>query len=209
LGDSKVSYQHSKETPIHGTGQGSCASPAILLFVSSVLMTILQKNAFGMEIADVKYYKAKLHQLIEACVDDTSIFTNDKNNNINKLKQTLQHDGTWWAGLLESSGGKPELQKCFYYILIWKWSKNVDPVPELIADQTKSSGDIKISLNEYTGEKVYLEQKEAYDSHKTLGTMKSIIGDEGNHIKFLKEKSKKLGELTKASQFNRRQSRKA
>jgi hypothetical protein len=29
LGDSSQTYQHSNETPIHGTGQGSCASPAI------------------------------------------------------------------------------------------------------------------------------------------------------------------------------------
>jgi hypothetical protein len=29
LGDSTTSYCHTKEKPIHGTGQGSCASPAI------------------------------------------------------------------------------------------------------------------------------------------------------------------------------------
>jgi hypothetical protein len=41
IGDSKRHYSHSKETPIHGTGQGSCASPAIwLLVVSSLLMAV-------------------------------------------------------------------------------------------------------------------------------------------------------------------------
>jgi hypothetical protein len=35
IGDSKRTYQHSEENPIHGTGQGSCASPAIWLLISS------------------------------------------------------------------------------------------------------------------------------------------------------------------------------
>jgi hypothetical protein len=37
LGESFTSYQNSTTTPIHGTGQGSCASPAIWLMVSSFL----------------------------------------------------------------------------------------------------------------------------------------------------------------------------
>jgi hypothetical protein len=41
IGDSKKSYSNSSKTPIHGTGQGSCASPAIWLLVSSLLMDCL------------------------------------------------------------------------------------------------------------------------------------------------------------------------
>jgi hypothetical protein len=48
LGDSKISYSHSETTPIHGTGQGSCASPAIWLLVSSLLMDCLFKIWHGM-----------------------------------------------------------------------------------------------------------------------------------------------------------------
>jgi hypothetical protein len=40
LGDSQESYQHSATTPIHGTGQGSCASPALWLMESSFMMDI-------------------------------------------------------------------------------------------------------------------------------------------------------------------------
>jgi hypothetical protein len=35
LGDSSEKYQHTVDTPIHGTGQGSCASPALWLMTSS------------------------------------------------------------------------------------------------------------------------------------------------------------------------------
>jgi hypothetical protein len=41
LGESTQTDQYITETPIHGTGQGSCASPAIWLLVSSILIDCL------------------------------------------------------------------------------------------------------------------------------------------------------------------------
>jgi Reverse transcriptase (RNA-dependent DNA polymerase) len=114
LGDSSRTYQHTDSEPIHGTGQGSCASPAIWLLASSFLMHILQKVANGMKIHDVLKENDNILQLIMAFVDDTSIFTNDNEQDTKTLKQKHQEDGLWWAGLLESSGGKLELSKCFY-----------------------------------------------------------------------------------------------
>jgi hypothetical protein len=45
LGDSERTYKNTKESPINGTGQESCSSPAIWLMVSSFVMDILQANA--------------------------------------------------------------------------------------------------------------------------------------------------------------------
>jgi hypothetical protein len=108
LGDSIRPYQHSSETPIHGTGQGSCASPALWLLVSSFLMNLLAKVANGMKIDNIVKDKKSILQLILAFVDDTSIFTNDDSDDIKELKKKLQQDGIWWTGLLESSGGMLE-----------------------------------------------------------------------------------------------------
>lgn len=119
--DSQRAYRHSASTPIHGTGQGSCASPAIWLLVCSSLMDCLSKLGFGMTLNDV-IGKRTLRQLIEGFVDDTSLFTNllrtsiDRND-IELLTTRLQHDMIAWKELLEASGGKLELTKCFYYIL--------------------------------------------------------------------------------------------
>jgi hypothetical protein len=52
LGDSKKLYYHSKNSPIHGMGQGSCASPALWLLISSTLMNCLAELASGMTMTD-------------------------------------------------------------------------------------------------------------------------------------------------------------
>jgi hypothetical protein len=54
LGESKDIYQHSATTPIHGTGQGSCASPAIWLLISSILIDCLSTLGGGMTMTDVQ-----------------------------------------------------------------------------------------------------------------------------------------------------------
>jgi hypothetical protein len=57
LGDSTKCYSHSATTPVHGTGQGSCASPCIWLLISSILMECLEKTSTGMTMVDVDRVK--------------------------------------------------------------------------------------------------------------------------------------------------------
>jgi hypothetical protein len=54
LGDSIRTYQHLKTTPIHGTGQGTCASPAIWLLIRSILMDCLSELGGGIMMRDVQ-----------------------------------------------------------------------------------------------------------------------------------------------------------
>jgi hypothetical protein len=41
----------------------------------------------------------------------------------------------FWKELLEASGGKLELPKCFYYILAWKFDLKGNPLPVMISEQ--------------------------------------------------------------------------
>jgi hypothetical protein len=75
LGDSSQTYQHSNETPIHGTGQGNCASLAIWLLISSILMDCLSELGGGMTMVDVSTNNS-IQQWIDGFVDDTSLFAN-------------------------------------------------------------------------------------------------------------------------------------
>jgi hypothetical protein len=116
LGDSIRTYQHSKTTPIHVNGQGSCASPAIWLLISSIVMECLSKLRGGMTMIDVQDNNS-LQQWIDGLVDDTSIFTNNIQINhysdLTDLAEQLTKDIINWKELLEASGVKLELSKCF------------------------------------------------------------------------------------------------
>lgn len=86
-------------------------------------MDCYSQKANGMILRPIGKDQQSTHQWIEGFVDDTSLFCNDNegNKNIQKLINHLQADANLWANLLAATGGNLELQKCFYYILAWKF----------------------------------------------------------------------------------------
>lgn len=110
IGNSTNTYQHSELTPIHGTGQGSCASPLIWLMISSILMDCLAQIGGGMTMQDV-IDEQLIQQWIDGFVDDTSIFSSllsGTQDSISQLQAKLCRDMTKWKELLEASRGKLE-----------------------------------------------------------------------------------------------------
>ena len=208
LGDSKKHYQHSDSTPIHGTGQGSCASPALWLLISSILMDCLSELGGGMTINDVNSQKS-IMQWIDGFVDDTSLFVNllktgNDPNDIQALHKHLKEDMIIWMELLEASGGKLELSKCFYYVLSWKFDAEGKAIATTIREQRKVSEEIKIQTCDSMFP-VTIKQKEVEDAHKTLGCYKTIEGNEKVEVKFLKGKSDKYGVSVKNATFSRKE----
>lgn len=145
LGISKSFYQRSNESPVHGSGQGSCASPALWLLISSILMDCLTSAAIGLSIQDVNKLTI-IKQWIEGFVDDTSLFTSlePHESNLCKLVANLNHDTQLWAELLEATGGKLELSKCFYCVLQWKFNDFGEPIPTTISKQRNTTNPITI-----------------------------------------------------------------
>jgi hypothetical protein len=207
-------YQHTAKTPIHGTGQGSCASPAIWLLISCILMDIYKEKAHGMNIYDVIKESPTICQYIEAFVDDASSFTNTEFENkcIKLLLKYMKEDGYLWTKLLEASGGKLELSKCFYYLLTWQWDRKGNAIPSDKSEQKKLQNAIymhstqqqETSLNN----ELDIKQKDINISHKTLGATKNITGNEQDQFIYLLEKSNKIGVRASNAQFNRRQATK-
>jgi hypothetical protein len=97
-----------------------------------------------------------------------------------------------WKDLLETSGGKLELKKCFYYILTWKFDGRGNPIPTTIAEQREIVDQIQINDASSTSP-IAIEQKEVITEHKTLGCFKSIIGIASEEMKYLKTNSDILG----------------
>lgn len=205
LGDSKRVYQHSTDTPVHGTGQGSCASPCLWLIISSILMDCLEKGASGMTMTDITRLQT-IRQWIEGFVDDTSLFTNleDPHADILTLGVQLQKDTQLWAELLQASGGKLELSKCFYYLLAWKFNKEGDPTPMTMAEIPHTP----IQVYDKDAQKlVKIDQMEVIDAHRTLGVYKTVVGQEKCHYDYLQEKSDKYATTTAVARLTRRQAR--
>jgi Reverse transcriptase (RNA-dependent DNA polymerase) len=210
LGESKYYYSHSTETPIHGTGQGSCASPAIWLLISSFIMDALERQANGMTMEDITITADTVIEWINGFVDDTSIFTNNnyENQNLTQLKRRLEYDGNKWANLLQATGGKLELNKCFFYLLTWKCDVNGKATPQTIQEQIQQDN-TPITIKDIDGTFVNLKQIEVNKSHKTLGVYKCIHGEEIDHLRVLAGKNKEFIRKAWNGQINRRMARRA
>jgi hypothetical protein len=90
-----------------------------------------------------------------------------------------------WKDLLETSSGKFELKKCFYYILNWRFDEQGNPIPTMIAEQRNVLDQIHIS-DSSSSTLTAIEQKEMTTEHKTLGCFKSITGTAKAEMKYLK-----------------------
>jgi hypothetical protein len=205
IGISDESYQHTTETPIHGSGQGSCASPTLWLLISSLLMRILESRAKGMTMQDIIKDNKEIISAIDGFVDDTSLFTNlllhltDPQQEIDNLQQATQI----WSELLEASGGKLELSKCFYYALIWTFNKDGDPIPTTI-DEQQAMGIKQIKIvDRATGQVHPIAQKECEEPHKTLGVHKNIIGKDAKQYNELLTKSNNMAYLASTAEMSR------
>jgi hypothetical protein len=207
LGESSRTYQHSNNTPIHGTGQGSCASPAIWLLISSILMDCLSEIGGGMIMQDVNGISS-IQQWIDGFVDDTSLFTNvtchNDNHCIIQSCNQLRSDMIIWNDLLEASGGKLELSKCFYYILSWQFDNDGNGIPMTIAEQ-RDQNVTPIQIKTTYQSEVTIQQKEVHQAHKTLGCYKAIDGNEKEQIQYLSNKSKQYGRKIHTAGLTRKQ----
>jgi hypothetical protein len=210
IGESKRYYQHSATTPVHGTGQGSCASPALWLIISSILMDCLAQLGQGMTMQEILGDRT-LQQWIDGFVDDTSLFTNllgliGDPNDVRLLTEKLRQDMLFWKELLEASGEKLELHKCFYYILAWKFDSKGHSTPMTITEQRHIVD--QITIPESTANSpILISQKEVFTGHKILGCHKSVIGNEDNKIQYLRTVSDNRGYCIKNKPFTRKQTR--
>jgi len=75
-GISSKSYQHGKDFPIHGTGQGSGNSPALWLLMSATLFDVYDEKAYGATFQDPSGY-VKVKATITGFVDDTNSCVNE------------------------------------------------------------------------------------------------------------------------------------
>jgi hypothetical protein len=197
LGPSNLSYKHSEITPIHGTGQGSCASPAVWVHISSTLMDIHKEKAFGFEAHSVKKnYTIKIFN--QGFVDDTSLPVNG-GANITALRNRLNHDAQRWSNLLYSTGGLLELSKCLYYLTTYKFDTTGHTIAYTPDHQAITLHNLSTDTHHI------IDHRDVNESHKTLGCQKTLNGDINAQLTDLKTKSLKWKLTFQKSNFNRQE----
>jgi hypothetical protein len=140
-----------------------------------------------------------LRQLVDGFVDDMSLFANllgtiIECNDIEQLTSRLKYDMIAWKEVLEASGGKLELTKCFYYILTWKFDNKGNPIATTVTEQRESTQQISIT-DTFTNDTITIQQKEVGEAHKTLGCFKCIVRNEAAEILYLKTRSDALANM--------------
>ena len=78
----------------------------------------------------------------------------------------MEEAAQYWEQLLDATGGKLELPKCFYYILRWNFNKEGEAS---LATKEEIPYEIKLTQSQ-SGEECTIEQKDCREAHKTLGS---------------------------------------
>ena len=86
-----------------------------------------------------------------------------------------QQTGQWREQLLHATGGKLEVENCFYYLVIWHF--NEEGIPKCLT--TDNTRHVTIISGE-TGNPVTIDKKSPSESHNMPGTFTNPPGDYEN-----------------------------
>jgi len=124
FGDSaQLVNRQSWQAPIVGIGQGNGAGPHIWVVVSSPMLDVMRSDGF---YAQVLLAISLLSQQIVsfAFVDDTDLCMFGHHVNSQNITNEMQQSVNYWEGLLRTTGGALIPNKCFWYLIDFKWLSN-------------------------------------------------------------------------------------
>ena len=190
LGLADTGYQHSSETPVYGTGQGSANSPAIWCFLSSCLL-----DGYD-EVATPAFYQNPeatisatlgLVGFVDDCNGQTNKFFSDGSDaTLQEILGNSTSNTKHWDNILNASGGAIELPKTSFQVMHWIHAANGAPV---LAPKNAAHQDLLTIRDRSTGNDVKLKLLSPYQAHKTLGHYKDPAGTQNEQFRQLKKKS--------------------
>ena len=185
LGISKSSYSHSHDSPVFGTGQGSCSSPLIWSLNGSLYFDIYDDHCNGAYYADLDGHTT-LSIGMAGYVDDNSVQVNCHPSHRSLLIGRAKHDAQLWSDILWSSGGVLEHDKCSYHYLRTDFDPQGAPV-----FRSGAHGD-PITITDAHNKTTTLTQMSVYSPYKTLGTLLCPGSRQHKQTQVLTERSKSL-----------------
>ncbi len=198
--------QSSILSVIFGAGQGSGASPAVWLSISTVLLSALSTiSGRGMVFSSPNGSLASEH-FSGAFVDDAQNGLSDSGISLpwtaeTKVRNLETMSQTWER--LQLRGGALEMSKCFYYVISWQW---LNGLPFMLSKEDMHA--IKpISLTSGSDPiPVQISQRDVSEAHKTLGVWICPTGDETAQINYIHEISTDIASKVANSHLNKMES---
>lgn len=179
--------------------------PGIWTIISCMLIECLRTKTDGATFFDTSR-EIKVNRVCSGFVDDITHLVNSFSKSlfgeesIEELKEKTRVTAQWWEELLHATGGKLELQKCFFYLMAWMFDG--EGTAKLVSSTESTDQQVSIT-NSKTGEEVTIERKECSESHKTLGAIENPTGDFHEEVKRLLEKSRKMAQCISSATVRR------
>jgi len=202
LGISDEYYTSTEEHPVHGSGQGGKGLPGCRVIVSTLIISLMKNKTDGIQFTAPLTSK-EINRIIDGFVDDTTLWQNTfkaSMENLNHVEespaiqiQQLQARAQWWEELLHATGGRLELDKCFYYILQWKFDKEGKALLATLPDLQQYNSIVFRQSETQNNETI--THRDCHNSHKTLGVMENPSGNNGGERERLQTKASKMAQL--------------
>ena len=194
-------YQHCKEYPIYGTGQGSGNSPHIWCFISSTLFDAFAEHARGATFTSYDGKKSmRLYMVgfVDDCGQQVNEFSAYPQPTPERLIELMQQDAQLWNNLLTASGGALEIPKCSFQLIVTDWSSRGRPFLQ---------GQCQAPPLEIVGSNgpIRVQQLSSYKARRSLGIHLSPSGMMNTQYEILLAKSKKYAEAVLTNALTRRE----
>jgi hypothetical protein len=211
-GISTENYMNTMECPLIGRGQGSTIGPFLWLLLFTLIV-----NSLG-QIITKTYLSSATKEISsqdtgEAFVDDTSLgctalvvydesqmvdhhITSSEQN----VLENLQELGQLWERLLHATGGAISIEKSFWYMISWSWSKSGNPKLKTII---QSKGSLLLTSGQDTSLHLTVPRIETTASFRTLGTYISPSGNLTATVQHLRTQAINFASNIASSTLNR------
>lgn len=184
FGLSTYNYGGTPDSISMGLTQGSGASPGAWSAISTVIVGAYKQQGYGAQFysgwsgKDV-YLAALLY------VDDTDLLHSPPIANLSTkaLVQWVQNAITCWANLLQATGGSLKPQKCYWYLLSYKFVNGTASLRPLSELRTHS-----VNIPQPNNSTVSIELLDASNPTKVLGVWTSPNGDGSKMITHMLDK---------------------
>ena len=163
----------TKQTVLHGIGQGNGGGPAMWVPHLTVMFVAFSSVCWGFALMCVQQLQ-RVTTVRTGYVDDVTLglsVNRDQAQTENTVQRQIQRMGQLWEQLRYVTGGRLELSKSFWVPITWKWK---DGLPRMVL-KTKRGQNLYLKESE-SRESICIPKNMGSDTEKRLGVWSTCDG---------------------------------